>query len=89
MRIDALGYISGEAEGAYPNGTRIVKIESEESDSTPVGSGGEVIASHYVGDIPPPAGVERPVTYFYFVTWDWLPAVPVGISDWKIGKEDV
>jgi hypothetical protein len=79
------GYLPGEAEGAYPIGTRIVKVRLEEGDGTPLGTGGEVIASHYAGHIPPTDGV-TPATYFYFVMWDDFPA-PVGVLDWKIGKE--
>lgn len=83
-----MSWLPGEAPGAYPNGTRIVKVRSEEGDATALGMSGEVVASHYVGDIPPPEGVPAS-DYFYFVAWDWMPGVPVGVVDWKIGKEVV
>lgn len=78
-------YIPGEAEGAYPNGTRIEKVWAEEGDGTAIGVGGEVIASHYVGDAKL-ENVPYPVTYFYFVVFDDFPS-PVGIVDRKIGRE--
>jgi hypothetical protein len=78
-------YIEGEAEGAYPNGTRVIKIDAEESDSTRIGTKGTVISSVDASDVEI-EGVRR-ITYFYFVMWDDFPA-PVGLADWKIGKED-
>jgi hypothetical protein len=81
-------YLPGEADGAYPNGSRIVKVRCEEGDSTALGAGGKVLSSHYVGHVPPPEGIPH-VTYFYFVIWDDRPDVPIGIMDWKIGKEVV
>lgn len=85
---DVLGaYVSGEAEGAYPNGIRILKVASEEGDGTPIGTGGFILSSLNA------RGIEfedapREVSYFYFVKWDDFPH-PVGIQDWKIGKESV
>jgi hypothetical protein len=79
-------YLEGEAAGAYPNGSRILKVESEEGDGTPVGVGGRVLASHDVRDVVVP-GLDREVSYFYFVKFDDFPH-PVGIADWKIGRED-
>lgn len=79
-------YFPGEADGAYPIGSRVVKVRNESDLETPIGMGGEVVASHYVGDVPPPAGT-RPATYFYFVIWDDKPGLPIGVIDWKIGKE--
>jgi hypothetical protein len=79
-------YIEGEAEGAYPNGTRIMKVDAEDSDSTPIGTGGYVLSS-----LATPPGFPQPdpahhVAFFYFVKWDSFEQ-PVGIADWKIGKE--
>lgn len=70
-------YLPGEAEGAYPNGSRIVKVRKEAGDLTRVGTGGEVISSHKVDG-------EEGVTYFYFVKWDNFEH-PVGVVDYKIG----
>ena len=83
MEIGA--YLPGEALGAYQNGTRIVKVRMEEGDRTVLGTGGKVISSHYVGDVPVPEVPEH-VEYFYFVVWDDFPH-PVGIMDYKIGME--
>lgn len=82
--VDDGAYIAGEAPGAYPNGTRILKVEGESGDGTPVGTGGIVLSSVDTSHISIP-GV-RKATYFYFVLFDDFPA-PIGIADWKIGKE--
>lgn len=80
-------YLDGEAEGAYPNGTRIVKVEAEEGDGTSVGTGGVILSSHDVSDLVV-EDLSRPVTFYYFVKFDDFPH-PVGICDWKIGREGV
>lgn len=77
-------YLEGEAEGAYANGTRIIKVEAEEGDGTSVGTAGYVLASFDVSEAEVEA--DRKVTFFYFVKFDDFPH-PIGISDWKIGRE--
>lgn len=84
--MSGVGYLAGDAEGAYPIGSRIVKVRNESELETPVGTRGTVVASHYVGDVPPPAGTPK-AEYFYFVEWEDKPGLPVGVIDWKIGKE--
>lgn len=78
-------YLPGEAEGAYPNGTRVTKVDAEEGDGTALGMGGVVLSSLDARDIEV-GGIETKVDYFYFVKWDDFPQ-PIGIVDWKIGKE--
>lgn len=80
------GYLAGEAEGAYPIGTRILKVDRDPTDVTPIGTKGYVLASHDVSDADVP-DVKKAI-YFYFVKWDDFPH-PVGVVDWKIGKEGV
>jgi hypothetical protein len=86
-----------QADGAIPNGARIVKAHAEEGDGHPVGSLGTVLGS--LG-FPPEAAEEaaaelaakgldpRPVKYAYFVEWDATPRVAVGVMDYKIGVAD-
>lgn len=77
-------YLPGEAEGAYPNGTRIVKVKKEAGDLTPIGGKGVVMASHDASMISIP-GLPK-ADYFYFVKWDDFEH-PVGVCDWKIGED--
>lgn len=82
-------YLPGEAEGAYPNGTRIVKVRSEEGDGTTIGTGGVVLSSMAIPDdldVPLTPDGARP-SYFYFVKFDDFPQ-PLGITDWKIVESD-
>lgn len=75
-------YLPGEAAGAYSNGTRVIKVEFEEGDDTPLGTQGTVIASHAI-----PPGIEampEDAKFFYFIKWDDFP-YPVGTLNWKIG----
>lgn len=78
-------YLPGQAEGAYPNGTRIVKVRKEAGDLTAIGVKGEVIASHDVKEIDMPNKREG-TEFFYFVKWDTF-EYPVGVLDWKIGVD--
>lgn len=63
-----------EALGAWRNGTRIVKIESEDGDTNRVGSLGKVLGSVY----------EKTKGLAYFVEWDTTPKVAVLVMAWKI-----
>jgi hypothetical protein len=74
-----------QADGAVPNGARIVKRNSEEDDSQPNDALGTVL-----GSIKTPAGVEgrTGVAYFYFVEWDALPRAAVGVISTKIARAD-
>lgn len=69
-----------EAPGAFPNGTRVVKILDEPGDTHLVGSLATVL-----GSIPAPAALRVIAPYFYFVEWDVLPRVAVGVASVKIG----
>lgn len=81
-------YLPGEAEGAYPNGERVIKTLSEEGDGTSIGTYGTVLSSHAIPDeAEQPEGMPEKVKFFYFVKWDDFP-FPVGMVDWKIGKAD-
>lgn len=75
--------ISGQAEGAIPNGTRIQKIWSEEGDTFPLGTQGTILSSlgPITEDMVQP-GVELG-EFGYFISWDPFPNTPV----FTIGKK--
>lgn len=72
-------YSTEEAKGAMPNGTRIIKTNSEPGDGHPDGTPGVIVGS--MG----PAFVEKVgrEAYLYFIKWRDFP-VPVGTADYKI-----
>jgi hypothetical protein len=69
-----------QAEGALPNGSRIVKCRSEPNDAHPNGCTGTVL-----GSIGPRAvqGFEH-VKYGYCVEWDSQPRIAQFVLDYKI-----
>lgn len=84
-----------EAEGAFRNGTRVRKRNSEPNDTHPDGTEGTIL-----GSIPNETrdsftneeGVEVIIEYLYFVEWDPLPKWAVGTIDLKVegnGQEPV
>lgn len=75
-------FTTNEAQGAYPNGTRVVKSMVDSPDERPIGSLGTVL-----GSIP---GLEEEnVKFFYFIEWDILPRVAIGCMDCKVRKEEI
>lgn len=79
-----------EAEGAFPNGTRIYKARMEKGDATPIGIRGVVLGSWPVpseqGKVHSLPDPDYEVRHIYFVEWDDKPRVAVGMIDWKIEK---
>lgn len=80
------------AEGAIPNGARIVKLDGEPGDSTPSGTEGTVLGSidARLPELRAEArrqGVRPPDAYWYFVEWSNRPRVAVGLMDWKIKRK--
>lgn len=67
-----------QAEGAIPNGTKIVKTNSVAGDATPDGMGGVVLGSMDSGD----HGL------LYFVEWDDRPRMAVGTIALKIKRQN-
>lgn len=67
-----------QAEGAIPNGTRIIKTNSEKGDGRQDGVGGVVLGSMDGGDM----GI------CYFVEWDDAPKFAVGVIALKIKTAD-
>lgn len=79
--------IHGEAEGAIPNGTRILKVASYSGDASDVGERGTVLSSLDVPeDMKNDPVTGNPIKYAYFVEWDHTPGVPVLITDFKIAE---
>lgn len=78
-----LGWFTREqADGALPNGTRIRKIKSEPLDSQPDGAPGTVLGSFAVDP------EHERVRYCYFVEWDAVPRLAVGLVDYRLAQED-
>jgi len=77
-------FTRAEAEGAIPNGSRIVKTERVDGDAHGPGALGTVL-----GSISTPAVMrqQHPATpYFYFIEWDDTPRVAVGVASDKIAE---
>lgn len=70
-----------QAEGAIPNGSRIVKSKMEDDDAHKIGDKGTVI-----GSISHPEVLNGMIGYF--VEWDDMPGVPVGVVGWKISRDE-
>jgi len=71
-----------QAEGAWPNGTRVVKVKGDPGtqDATANGTQGVVLGSIVMPEVSKDA--------FYFIEWDDKPLIAVGCSAWKLGKVD-
>ena len=65
-----------QAPVAIPNGTRVVKVCSAPDDAHQDGDPGVVIGSTGSGD-----------ALIYFVAWDDMPHVPVGVAEGRIAAE--
>lgn len=83
---DGMAFISGEAPGAFPNGTRVVKCNSGEKGH-PDGTRGRILASHSVAEFAPQF-LETMGPFSYFVEWDPTPGVPVGCGSRKVRAEE-
>lgn len=66
--------MTAQAEGAWPNGSAVVKANSQPDDGTPDGTHGEIIGSM---DVHP---LGRPARFIYFVKWPDV-SVPVLCAD--------
>lgn len=71
-------FTRAQAPGAIPNGTRIVKTNSESGDSNPDGSMGTVLGSMHADEL----GLA------YFIEWDRYPRVAVGTIALKIKRPE-
>ena len=69
-------YPPGQARGALPNGTRVKKVRDDPGDTHTIGDQAVVLASHG----------PRHGQLLYFVVWDDLPGIPVGIQASKLAR---
>jgi hypothetical protein len=68
------------APGALPNGTRVVKANSETGDATPDGQPGVIL-----GSLRAPGRAEL----MYFVEWANKPRAAVATIEWKVKAQEV
>ena len=68
-----------QAAGALPNGTPIVKVQTENGDAHPVGTLGVVLGSFSHPEI-------LDGQLFYFTEWTHKPRVAVAVVAWKIER---
>lgn len=74
LSTDIFLSVTVHASGALRNGTRIQKIRSDPDDTHKDGDEGAVYGSmHVLGPI-----------YFYYVKWDDMPHIPVGVASFRI-----
>ena len=75
-----------QADGAIPNGSRIVKCNSEKGDRRPDGTTGTVLGS-FDGSLIDKALMEKyNARLMYFIEWDDAPRMAVGVIDWKLER---
>jgi hypothetical protein len=70
-----------QADGAWPNGARIIKVKGDQdagggSDTTANGTTGVILGSVFIPEATP--GV------FYFIEWDDKPLIAIGCAAWKL-----
>jgi hypothetical protein len=78
-------FVRDQAVGAIPNGQRVVKINSEPGDLNNDGDTGIVIGSIDVVKAAPSLANKYRARFLYFVEWEGMPKVVVGIKDWRVG----
>lgn len=75
------GYVGAftraEADGAWKNGTRVVKIKREQGDHHDIGSKATIL-----GSIRTP----NESIIMYFIEWDAMPKSAVACAETKLGK---
>jgi hypothetical protein len=76
-------YLTTQVAGAIPNGSDVVKVNSEPGDCHPDGTPGVVVGS------AGPVYMEKfgREMLAYFVQWDGNVAVPIGTIDIKVKKK--
>lgn len=83
----------GQDKGRWPRGTRVRKINTKVGDTHQDGALGTIVGA--LGPTSPSQraeliielakeGVNGDMEYFYFVEWDDIPGIPVGIADCRI-----
>jgi hypothetical protein len=77
-------WISGEADGAIPNGSGVIKCNSEEGDMNEDGATGTVVSSIATPETMRAEEQFKGIEFFYFVRWDSAPDIPIGITGNRI-----
>ena len=76
-----------EAKGAWPNGTRVRKVNSEDGDGHPDGSLGTILGSLKCEGDAATAETERlGISHLYFIEWDASPKKAIGTMSIKLEK---
>lgn len=73
-RITGIVTVTAQAEGAWPNGAQVRKINSEPGDRSPDGTVGQIVGSLDVRD------QGREANFCYFITWTDFP-LPILVAD--------
>lgn len=73
--------------GGYSANTRVVKVNSEEGDTTPDGSEGTVLKGLVV-DAELSIGLPMVVKHVYAVEWDRTPGVIIHTLDYKVAPAE-
>lgn len=76
MKLE-VAFTRKQASGAIPNGVMVEKVNSEQGDTHSDGARATVVGSWGPVD-------ELPGRYFYFVEWEDVPGLPVGIGGDRI-----
>jgi hypothetical protein len=71
-------FTTDQAEGAYPNGTRIRKVNAEANDSHRNGATGTVLGSLRGGPI-----------LGYFIEWDNMPRMAVFVAAGRVRRANI
>jgi hypothetical protein len=80
-------YTNDQAEGAWPNGTRVVKTRSDSTDGHQDGAEGVIIGS--IGPAKGRVFLEgMPIKYGYWVHWDDMKNIPVFVAESRLLKKD-
>ena len=82
--LEGLLAVVTDAPGAWPKGTRVLKLATPEKDSHQPGDMATVI-----GSMKNPGPQFPQVKFMYCLEWDDAPGVPVFCADWKLQKVTV
>ena len=83
----------GKDQGRWPRGTRVRKVNTKPGDAHQDGALGTIVGA--LGPVTgwqraeliielAKQGIDGDVEYFYWVEWDDIPGIPVGIADNRI-----
>jgi len=77
-------FTNKQAEGAWKNGTRVVKTSSDAADTHQDGAGAVIVGSLGLAWAE---SSDRQNVYLYFVIWDDKnPRCPVAVADYRLKR---